>query len=65
MKKKNRRGGARKNAGRNPAADPKKRITFWLEQSKIKANGGEGQCKKAASEFLNARATGIEAVLDS
>lgn len=43
--KKNNRGGARSNAGRKKSPDPKKPITVYIEQSKIKTAGGVEQIK--------------------
>ena len=46
------RGGLRSNSGRKPAVDPKEPITFYLERSKIKANGGIDKCKSLSYSFL-------------
>ncbi len=52
MAKKTKRGGRRKNSGRKPATDPKIRITFYVEKSVVKANGGAAKCRKISEDNL-------------
>jgi len=54
MKTDNRKnnGGARENAGRKSADDPKKRIEIWVKTSVINANGGKCETKEKLLKFL-------------
>ncbi len=45
-------GGARKGAGRKPAADPKVPITIYVEESVIKSIGGIDQVRSECIECL-------------
>ena len=56
MSKKPAHGGARKGAGRKPAADPKVSITIYIEESIIKANGGIENVKNNCYSFLKNKA---------
>jgi len=46
-------GGARTNAGRKPAIDPKVRLDIWVENSIVEQNGGKENCKEICKGFLN------------
>ena len=48
-------GGARKGAGRKPAADPKITITIYVEESIVNANGGLDAVKESCYLFLKNR----------
>lgn len=50
--KKSTHGGKRKRSGRKPAPDPKQQVTFYVETSIIKANGGMEKAKSKCYEFL-------------
>ena len=52
MAKKIIHGGARKGAGRKPAADPKITISIYVETSIVNAMGGVEELKEACYSFL-------------
>jgi hypothetical protein len=45
-------GGLRSNSGRKPSADPKQRLTIWIEKSIIDKFGGLDNCKEICIETL-------------
>lgn len=55
-KKNSNTGGARRRSGRKPAADPKKIITVYVEQSIVAANGGIDKVKIDIYSFLKKQA---------
>ena len=56
MAKKTSHGGARKGAGRKPAADPKQTITLYVETSIVNAMGGVEELKEECYIFLKKKA---------
>lgn len=52
MSNKHKHGGSRSNSGRKPVEDKKIRLTIWIKQSIISANGGLERSKKMCSSIL-------------
>ncbi len=53
--KKDKKGGARKGAGRKPVADPKLMVPLYVETSIINALGGMDEVRGACYTFLKSK----------
>ncbi|MFN8142781.1 MAG: hypothetical protein U0073_00030 [Bacteroidia bacterium] len=56
MKKEKTHGGARKGAGRKPAADPKVGVTLYIESSIVDTLGGVESIRDDCYSYLKAKA---------
>lgn len=60
MKKEKTHGGARKGAGRKPAADPKVGITLYLEKSIVESLGGVEAIRSDCYFYLKSKSERIK-----
>lgn len=56
MAQKNQHGGKRKNAGRNPASDPKLHLSIYVETSIVEGAGGAKVAKEVAVNAIRKEA---------